>query len=71
MTVISEFAMHVVKPAVVKTSLADTVMVSAARNGIPTSHREQCGNDLILSENSEEGVPRSFYMQHEALTRRL
>ena len=56
----SEFSMHVVKPVVVRTSLADTVMVDAARNGIPTSHREGSDNDLIFGRNSEEMFPRSF-----------
>ena len=48
---ISESAMHVVKPVVVKMSLADTIDVNAARSGIPTSHREQTGSDLILNRN--------------------
>ena len=56
----SEFAMHVVKPVVVRTSLADTVIVDAARNGIPTSHREDSDGDLILGRNSGEGFLRSF-----------
>lgn len=56
----SEFAMHVVKPVVVRTSLADTVIVEAARNSIPTSHREDSDGDLILSRNSKEMFVRSF-----------
>ena len=56
----SEFSMHVVKPVVVRTSLADTVIVDAARNGIPTSHREDSDNDLILGRNSEGMFPRCF-----------
>ena len=59
-TVMSEFSMHVVKPVVVSTSLADTVIVDAARNGIPTSHREDSDGGLILSSNGEERILRSF-----------
>ena len=59
-TVMSEFSMHVVKPVVVRTSLADTVIVDAARNGIPTSHREDSDGGLILSRNSEERIRRSL-----------
>lgn len=59
-TVMSEFSMQVVKPVVVRTSLADTVIVDAARNGIPTSHREDSDGDLILSMDSQERFLRSF-----------
>ena len=51
----SEFAMHVVKPVVVRTSLADTVIVDAARNGIPISHRGDSDGNLILGENRKKG----------------
>ena len=50
----SEFAMHVVKPVVVRTSLADTVIVDAARNGILISHREESDGNIILNRNSKE-----------------
>ena len=61
----SEFSMHDVKPVVVRISLADTVIVDAARNGIPTSHLEDSDGDLILSRNSEERLLNSFtYATH-------
>ena len=59
-TVMSELSMHVVKPVVVRISLADTIIVDAARNGIPTSHREDSDSDLILSIISDERFLRCF-----------
>lgn len=47
----SEFAMHVVKPVVDRTSLADTIIVKAARSGIPISHREDNSGDFILNRD--------------------
>ena len=47
----SEFAIHVVKPVVLRISLADTVDVKTARSGISTSHREESSGDLILNRN--------------------
>ncbi len=44
----SEFAIQVVKPVVVRISLADTIAVKAPRSGIPTSHRGEGGGDLIV-----------------------
>ena len=49
--------MHVVKPVVVKMSLADTINVNVARSGIPTSHREGTGGDLILNRNQKKAIP--------------
>ena len=50
----SEFAMQVVKPVVVRISLADTIAVKAPRSGIPTSHRGEGGGDLIVNRVCEE-----------------
>lgn len=56
----SEFAMHVVKPVVDRTSLADTIIVKAARSGIPISHREDNSGDFILNRDYENMFTRSF-----------
>ena len=58
----SEFAMHVVKPVVLRMSLADTSIVEAARSGIPTSHRGRGAGDLILSRDREWYVPKIYYI---------
>ena len=54
--------MHVVKPVVVRTSLADTNLVTAARSSIPTSHREESGGNPILVTDGEGYAPSIFFM---------
>ena len=66
----SESAMHVVKPVVVRISLADTSIVKAARNGIPTSHGGKGADDLILSRDCESYVPKiSFICSARCVTK--
>ena len=55
-TVMSEFAMHVEKPVVLRTSLADTIIVKAARSGILTSHREESDGDVILDRDFASNI---------------
>lgn len=50
--------MHVVKPVVVRTSLADTIIVRAARSAIATSHCEESWGDFILKRNCEKYGPK-------------
>ena len=49
----SEFAIQVVKPVVVRISLADTIAVKAPRSGIPINHRGESGGDLIVNRDCE------------------
>ncbi len=56
-TVMFEFARHVVKPVVVRTSLADTIIVKAARNSMPKSHRDEGGSGLILNRDCQKMLP--------------
>ena len=71
MTVISEFAMHVVKPVVDRTSLADTIIVKAAKSGIPIIHRENNSSDFILKGITKICSQDLSHMQLVALNRRL
>lgn len=64
MTVISESAMHVVKPVVFRISLAVTTVVKAARRGTPTSHRDESGRELILGKDSGKSVSKIFLWCH-------
>lgn len=63
--------MHVVKPDVVRMSLADTITVKAARSGIPTSHRGDSDRDLIVNRDwGRTGVPGILSMCSGMLERR-
>ena len=60
MTGMSESTIHVVKPVVFRTSLADAMIVKSARSGINISHREESRGDLILRKGCDCEYAESF-----------